>query len=169
MYACEPVIKRCKENKWEYIIRLKKDRLKALRRRNRRIGTVRGKKYYEEGKEYMWIVSFKITERNSKELIYFGRQRWRIENEGFNMQKNGTFDIEHVYSQNYNAIKAHYFFIQFAHTIRQLLEKGIKYIKELKISKKEVSALLIEALTQTKINLTENNKIQLRFVLKLSI
>ena len=169
LYACEPVIKRCKENKWEYIIRLKKDRLKALRRRNRRIGTVRGKKYYEEGKEYMWIVSFKITERNSKELIYFGRQRWRIENEGFNMQKNGTFDIEHVYSQNYNAIKAHYLFIQFAHTIRQLLEKGIKYIKELKISKKEVSALLIEALTQTKINLTENNKIQLRFVLKLSI
>ena len=65
-------------------------------------------KYYEEGKEYMWIVSFKISERNSKELIYFGRQRWRIENEGFNMQKNGTFDIEHVYSQNYNAIKAHY-------------------------------------------------------------
>lgn len=117
----------------------------------------------------MWIVSFKISERNSKELIYFGRQRWRIENEGFNMQKNGTFDIEHVYSQNYNAIKAHYFFIQFAHTIRQLLEKGIKYIKELKISKKEVSALLIEALTQTKINPTENNKIQLRFVLKLSI
>ena len=126
-------------------------------------------KYYEEGKEYMWIVSFKISERNSKELIYFGRQRWRIENEGFNMQKNGTFDIEHVYSQNYNAIKAHYFFIQFAHTIRQLLEKGIKYIKELKISKKEVSALLIEALTQTKINVSENNKIQLRFVLKLSI
>lgn len=117
----------------------------------------------------MWIVSFKISERNSKELIYFGRQRWRIENEGFNMQKNGTFDIEHVYSQKYNAIKAHYFFIQFAHTIRQLLEKGIKYIKELKISKKEVSALLIEALTQTKINPTENNKIQLRFVLKLSI
>lgn len=44
LYTCEPVIKRCKENKWEYIIRLKKDRLKALRRRNRRIRTVRGKK-----------------------------------------------------------------------------------------------------------------------------
>ena len=44
LYACEPVIKRCKENKWEYIIRLKKDRLKALRRRNRRIRRVRGKK-----------------------------------------------------------------------------------------------------------------------------
>ena len=28
-------------------------------------------KYYEEGKEYMWIVSFKITERNSKETCIF--------------------------------------------------------------------------------------------------
>lgn len=126
-------------------------------------------KYYEDGKEYMWIVSFEITDKNSKEIIYFGRQRWRIENEGFNIQKNGTFDIEHVYSQNYNAIKAHYFFIQFAHTIRQLLEKGINYITDLKMSIKEVSAALFLALTQTNANLTEYKKIQLRFVLKLSI
>jgi len=34
LYACEPVIKLCNDNKWQYIIRLKKDRLKALRRRN---------------------------------------------------------------------------------------------------------------------------------------
>lgn len=126
-------------------------------------------KYYEDGKEYMWIVSFEITDKNSKEIIYFGRQRWRIENEGFNVQKNGTFDIEHVYSQNYNAIKAHYFFVQFAHTIRQLLEKGIKYIVDLKMSIKEVSAVLTLALTQLTTNLTEYNKIQLRFELKLSI
>ena len=117
----------------------------------------------------MWIVSFEITDKNSKEIIYFGRQRWRIENEGFNIQKNGTFDIEHVYSQNYNAIKSHYFFIQFAHTIRQLLEKGISYITDLKMSIKEVSATLTQALTQTNANLTEYKKIQLRFVLKLSI
>lgn len=117
----------------------------------------------------MWIVSFEITEKNSKEIIYFGKQRWRIENEGFNIQKNVTFDIEHIYSQNYNAIKAHYFFIQFAHTIRQLLEKGMKYIIELKMSIKEVSAILTQALTQTTQNLTEYQKIQLRFVLKLSI
>lgn len=117
----------------------------------------------------MWIVSFEITDKNSKEIIYFGRQRWRIENEGFKIQKNVTFDIEHIYSQNYNAIKAHYFFIQFAHTIRQLLEKGINYIIELKMSIKEVSAIFTQALTQTIQNLTEYQKIQLRFVLKLSI
>lgn len=117
----------------------------------------------------MWIASFEITNKNSKEIIYFGRQRWRIENEGFNNQKNGTFDMEHKYSHNYNAMKVHYFFIQFAHTVRQLLEKGLRYIIDLKMSIKEVSAVLTQALTQLTTNLTECNKIQLRFELKLSI
>ena len=30
LYACEPVITRCKENEWEYILRLKEERLKLL-------------------------------------------------------------------------------------------------------------------------------------------
>lgn len=34
LYACEPVMNICKENKWGYILRFKKDRLKALRRGN---------------------------------------------------------------------------------------------------------------------------------------
>lgn len=42
----------------------------------------------------------RVTEKNKEELVYYGRQRWKIENEGFNMQKKGTFDIEHVYSNN---------------------------------------------------------------------
>ena len=124
-------------------------------------------KYYEkeetETREFMRITSFKITDKNKEEIVYYGKQRWKIENEGFNMQKNGTFDIEHMYSRNYNAMKAHYFFIQFAHTIRQLLEKGLKYIKELKISIKEVSAAITQTLTQKLLNLTEHRKVQLRF------
>lgn len=64
---------------------------------------------------------------------------------------------------NYNAMKAHYFFIQFAHTIRQLLEKGLKYISELKMSIKEVSAAITQTLTNINTNLTEHRKIQLRF------
>ena len=190
LYACEPIITTCKENKWEYIIRLKEERLKLLGEEikclekaekqeeikywnNLKYGEVRIEKeanvikYQEKKKEiireFMWITSFKITEKNKKEIVYYGRQRWKIENEGFNMQKNGTFDIEHIYSMNYNAMKAHYFFIQFAHTIRQLLEKGIKYVKELKMSIKEVSATITQTLTQTILNLTEHRKVQLRF------
>lgn len=197
LYCVEPVVKICKKNKWEYIIRLKEERLKLLGEEidglekaekeekeirywnNIKYGEVEFEKeanvikYKEEkgGKaiEFMWITSFNITENNKEELVYYGRQRWKIENEGFNEQKNGTFDIEHIYSKNYNAMKAHYFFIQFAHTIRQLLEKGIKYIKELKMDKKEVSATITQALTHTISNLTKHNKMQLRFELKLII
>ncbi len=197
LYACEPVIATCVNNKWQYILRLKEDRLKLLGEEikgieeaekeekaikywnNIKYGEVQNEKeanilkYYEKKEdkttEFMWITSFKVTEKNKEELVYYGRQRWKIENEGFNMQKNGTFDIEHIYSRNYNAMKGHYFFIQFAHTIRQLLEKGFKYIKELKMSIKEVSATLTQALTHTILNLTEYKKTQLRFILKLSI
>ena len=200
LYACEPVIATCVNNKWQYILRLKEDRIKLLGEEieglekaepeeikdsiikywnDVKYGEVEFEKqanvlkYYENKKEkiieFMWITSFKISEKNKKELVHYGKQRWKIENEGFNIQKNCTFDIEHVYSKDYNAMKAHYFFIQFAHTIRQLLEKGMKYLKELKMSIKEVSAAITQTLTHTIINITNHNKIQLRFVLKLSI
>jgi len=178
LYCVEPVIEVCRENKWEYIIRLKEERQKLLGEEIKywnelKYGEIHNQreanviKYYDKKEdktiEFLWITSFKITERNKKEIEYFGRQRWKIENEGFNMQKNGTFDIEHIYSMNYNAMKAHYFFIQFAHTIRQLLEKGLKYISELKMSIKEVSAAITQILTNINTNLTEHRKIQLRF------
>ena len=194
LYACEPVMIVCNNNKWEYILRLKEERMKRLGEEiqgiekaekcdrqikywnNVKYGEVEFEKeanvlkYYEKKKEkateFMWITSFKITEKNKEELVYYGRQRWKIENEGFNMQKHGTFDIEHSYSKNYNAMKAHYFFIQFAHTIRQLLEKGLKYVKELKMSIKEVSAAMTQTLTHKILNLTKHNKMQLRFDLK---
>jgi hypothetical protein len=53
-----------------------------------------------------------------------GRQRWKIENQGFNMQKNGGYNLEHVYSHNENAAKCFYACLQIAHTINQLIEKG---------------------------------------------
>lgn len=51
-------------------------------------------------------------------------KRWKIENEGFNIQKNGTFNISPLYSKFDNALKIHYLFILIVHTIRQLLEYG---------------------------------------------
>lgn len=197
LYACEPVITTCIKNKWEYILRLKEERLKLLGEEIRGLEKTENQdkeikywndvkygevefekqanvlKYNEKKKEktieFMWITSFNITQRNKEEIVYYGRQRWKIENEGFNVQKNGTFDIEHIYSLNYNAMKAHYFFIQIAHTIRQLLEKGIKYVRELKMSIKEVSAAIIQTLTHTTLNLTQHNRMQLRFSVKLII
>ena len=93
-----------------------------------------------------------------------GRKRWKIENEGFYNQKHRTFNISHLSSRNDTAMKNHYFFIQFAHTIRQLLEQCNLFKKSLKLKIKEVSKLLLKALTSkpSDLNNLETN-FQLRF------
>ena len=93
-----------------------------------------------------------------------GRKRWKIENEGFNEQKNGTFCISHLSSRNENAIKIHYYLIQIAHIIRQLLEQGSIILREMKLQKKEVSEHIQNAFTSTNsdLNVIETN-FQLRF------
>ena len=94
-----------------------------------------------------------------------GRNRWKIENEGFNVQKNGTFNISHLCSRNENALKIHYYFIQIAHTIRQLLEFGSILLREMKLkAKKEISFLITEMLISktSDLNNIETN-FQLRF------
>ena len=104
-----------------------------------------------------------ISDKNIEATIGVGRKRWKIENEGFNIQKNRTFDIGHLYSKNQIAIKAHYLMIQIAHILRQLLERGIKEIKELALKLKEISQTLKQELISTITNLEVHKKVQLRF------
>ena len=60
--------------------------------------------YEYEGKDkkqkttFRWITNLEINKRNLEELIQAGRWRWKIENEGFNNQKNGLYRIEHLNS-----------------------------------------------------------------------
>ena len=53
-----------------------------------------------------------------------GRIRWKIENEGFNVQKNRGYGLEHAYSKDPHAAKIFYYLLQIAHMVFQLLEKG---------------------------------------------
>ena len=52
------------------------------------------------------------------------RLRWRCENEGFNVLKNGGFALEHVYSRNPTASKCYCHIMLLAHLIQQLLVRG---------------------------------------------
>jgi hypothetical protein len=52
-----------------------------------------------------------------------GRQRWGIENQGFNVQKNSELNLEHAYSEG-SHWEAYYYLLQIAHLLLQLLEKG---------------------------------------------
>jgi hypothetical protein len=54
-----------------------------------------------------------------------GRLRWKIENEGFNTQKCGDYELEHKFSRNsYSGLKNYYCMLQIAHAINQVIEKG---------------------------------------------
>ena len=74
---------------------------------------------------FKWLTNFIPTARNVDTLANRGgRLRWKVENEGFNVQKNGGFHLEHPYSQNDTARKVFYFLLQIAYLIFQLMEKG---------------------------------------------
>ena len=50
--------------------------------------------------------------------------RWKIENEGFNVQKKGGYALEHAYTNHPNSAKVFYFLLQIAPLLAQLLYKG---------------------------------------------
>lgn len=113
---------------------------------------------------FRYITNLDIKNSNIIEIVSMGRKRWKIENEGFYTQKHRTFNISHLNSRNDTAMKNHYFFIQFAHTIRQLLEQGNLLTKSLKLKIKEVSYLLLNTLTSTSSDLNNiGTNFQLRF------
>lgn len=74
---------------------------------------------------FQWLTNFIPTAHNVDTLAnQGGRLRWKVENEGFNVQKNGGFHLEHPYSQNDAARKVFYYLLQIAYLIFQLMEKG---------------------------------------------
>ena len=74
---------------------------------------------------FRWITNFMLKDQQVIELAHTGgRIRWKIENEGFNVQKNGGFDLEHAYTTDPVASKVFYLLLQIAHLLVQLIEKG---------------------------------------------
>jgi hypothetical protein len=54
-----------------------------------------------------------------------GRLRWKIENEGFNSQKNQGYALEHKHSRkSFIAMRNYYQLLQIAHMINQLVERS---------------------------------------------
>lgn len=93
---------------------------------------------------FQWITDIELDNRNIEEMVRHARNRWKIENEGFNNQKNGLYRIEHLNSRNPNAMKNHYLLTQIADILMQLYLAGNKILKELKQAKKNTSSRLLE-------------------------
>lgn len=82
---------------------------------------------------FVHLTNLKITSETACLISDGGRLRWKIENEGFNTQKNGGYNIEHKYSRvSFEALKNYYQCLQIAHLISQLVEKSTAIAELLK-------------------------------------
>jgi hypothetical protein len=78
------------------------------------------------GQQYFaWLTALPVGRKTVEEIAQKGgRYRWKVENEGFNRQKNSGLNLEHVYSTDPEKWKAYYVLLQIAFILVQLLERG---------------------------------------------
>ncbi len=76
-----------------------------------------------EKSEWSWVTSLSVNCQTVVNVaMNGGRERWRVENEGFNTQKNSGLNLEHVFS--HKNWEVYYYLLQMAHLLLQLVEKG---------------------------------------------
>jgi len=96
----------------------------------------------EPQERFTHISSIRLTETNAYQISQRGRLRWKIENEGFNTQKNQGYGLQHKYSRKHlGAMQNYYQLLQIAHLINQLTEKLQKVKQAIMEAKTTLKAL----------------------------
>jgi len=122
--------------------------------------------------KFKWVTNCHVSCKNVITLSNDGgRMRWKIENEGFNVQKKGGYELEHAYTNNPNSAKVFYLLLQIAHLLAQLLYKANLLKTDFPDgfgSAKNLAFRLLEAwrnarMTQTDITAPLQKRFQIRF------
>ena len=122
--------------------------------------------------KFKWVTNCHVSCKNVTTLSNDGgRMRWKIENEGFNVQKKGGYELEHAYTNNPNSAKVFYLLLQIAHLLAQLLYKANLLKTDFPDgfgSAKNLAFRLLEAwrnarMTQTDIAAALQKRFQIRF------
>lgn len=191
LYAVEPIFQICKKNNWRNIFTFKEGRTKSIWEefqvlkeieenevngctwinsityKDSLVNVVEAKLIEKEvEKNFSYITDLSINKNNVEKIVAAGRSRWKIENEGFNNQKNIKNNIEHLCSLDHNAMKNHYLLVQIADIIRQLFEVGYELIRSLKAGIKEISSRLLESFRREFITIEDINKINKRIQIR---
>ena len=95
---------------------------------------------------FSYLLSEAVSKSNALQTLMNCRKRWKIENEGFNFQKNNILNISHNYSSIGYASLNFYLLAQIAHTIIQLA-----YFTN-------IAGYVRRAITSTKDNLSQSLK-----------
>ena len=118
-------------------------------------------------KEFWFLTDLPVTRKNVAGLTERRRMRWRIENEGFNAQKNHGYYLEHLYSRNYQALKNHYYLIQIGHVIGQFPEAWERTWKKVKQSMEQKYKRMLESMKELLLEEYKeepDQKMQIRFI-----
>jgi len=122
--------------------------------------------------KFKWVTNCHVSSKNVTTLSSDGgRMRWKIENEGFNVQKKGGYALEHAYTNNPNSAKVFYLLLQIAHLLAQLLYKANLLKRDFPAgfgSAKNLAFRLLEAwrnarTTKADIAITLQKRFQIRF------
>jgi hypothetical protein len=122
--------------------------------------------------KFKWVTNCHVSIKNVTTLSNDGgRMRWKIENEGFNVQKKGGYELEHAYTHHPNSAKIFYLLLQIAHLLAQLLYKATLLKRDFPDgfgSAKNLAFRLLEAwrnasMTQADIIAVFQKRFQIRF------
>ena len=176
----------CAKNNWNYIIRYKAGSIPSIAEeyenipekvvsgnteyingigyKSHEVNVLRQEEKLEGGvRTFQWITNIKLTQNNAEKVAKAGRKRWKIENEGFNRQKNWQGDITHACSHKMETLKNHYLMQQIADMIKQLYEWYFLEANEIKKKQKNISSDLLSSfagqLTREDISSTETHSV----------
>jgi hypothetical protein len=77
----------------------------------------------QERTRFVWLSSLEMDTYSILELTASGRLRWKIENQGFDVQKHHGYGLGHQFSRkSMRAMKNYYQLMQIAHLMNQLFE-----------------------------------------------
>jgi len=140
---------------------------------------------------FVFLTDHRPDAKRIHEMINMGgRQRGKIENQGFNVQKNCGYELEKAYGCRDQALKNYYLLVQIAHCLHQLMmhtdvnaklmeeadrrkfpkaKTGLQAFKSLKAMAKAIGEHLRYALVGSRVlDLDFARGIQLRFVFNTS-
>ena len=147
----ENVVKKDDSDKWllESITYLNE-----LSYQSEKLGFVEYRLYYRNEQplaRHVHLTNLSINQDNAIEISKQGRMRWKIENQGFNTQKNQGYALEHKYARkNFSAMQNYYLLMQIGHLINQLVEKLTNFQQELNESTRTLKSLVEDVVTVLK-------------------
>lgn len=81
-----------------------------------------------------WVTDLEVSAGNVAEVVRVARSRWKVENEQFNVHKNGGYELEHNYGHGTKGLSTFFYFLNLlafvAHQVLERSDRGYRGLRE---------------------------------------